>query len=939
MIDPKSGIVTETELSLPNFPMYYVLSRSPFRTLFSVFRILGLGFGFAVLANSGLGAPETKKEPGPGTYQRMEYGPVMGESIIAEWPKDNVALKGLAVRLNQNTAMVFDTDLLRWSAATVDGWVDLSKTSRTSYKGSSPARTEGRQVFGTGMTAGWAQNGRFEGAPEVGPLPKDWAHWRGFYQAGEQVLLFYTVGETEVWESPSAVEVDGGIVFIRDIFTSGSASALSVRLTDLPEEVSRKQVRGGLQVEGAETGYFFAIESSVEGVNFREGENGQVEVDIPAHAKEGRIRLVMAELPEDSTTARQAVLQAAKKVQVDREAILSGGPQRWQEEVVTETKMGQDDSAYVVDSIGLPMENPWDSWIRPTGFGFFEDGTRLAMSTWNGDIWIASGLGKEDLGEVRWKRFATGLYFPLGVLVVDERVYVTERGQLTRLHDLNGDGEADFYENFNNDGELYRSAHSLELDVDSQGNFYFYKNGNRVPEGVPDHGTLMRVSADGAHRQVVANGIRGSNALGIGPNDVILGADQQGNWVPTARVDWLRDGRFYGYRPHGGQGIPVGEFEPPVCWIPHKVDNSTGSIVYAGDKRWGPLSDHWVLTSYAQGSMMVLYTEMKGEQMQGGVVRLPLDFSSGTMRARISGGDGQLYIMGMKGWGTLAQEDGSFDRVRYTGKPSDLPVALHVSPEGIRVSFSEKLDPATVQLEDFDVKRWAYLYTSSYGSPEVSAADPEKQGRDEVTVTSVTLEADGKTVFLEIPDMAPVMQMMVGYRIGFADGGRAENAVYHTIHRLTDEKVAKKAGEESGEIASAEEEQSVENEEPEPGDAWGPFVGGRDLYTLNCSSCHQSAGRFGIAPDLGKSDWVAGSPDALVRILLHGKEGEQGMMMPFAQLSDTEIATLLSYLRTRWHDQDPISPEHVEEIREAEADRTAIWKESELKELSRNSER
>ena len=105
--------------------------------------------------------------------------------------------------------------------------------------------------------------------------------------------------------------------------------------------------------------------------------------------------------------------------------------------------------AYVVDDLALPEPNPWKSWIRPGGFDFFSDG-RCAVCTMNGDVWIVSGIdGKLD--HLTWRRFAAGLYEPLGLKIVNDQIYVLGRDQITRLHDLNGDGEADFYENFNND--------------------------------------------------------------------------------------------------------------------------------------------------------------------------------------------------------------------------------------------------------------------------------------------------------------------------------------------------------------------------------------------------------------------------------------------------------------------------------------------------------
>src|SRR5690606_1442062 len=71
---------------------------------------------------AGQGAAELPR----GSYQLMDYGPVIAETVTAEWPAENTAHKGLAVRLAHQSTMIFDTDLMRWSAGAVDGWIDLS---------------------------------------------------------------------------------------------------------------------------------------------------------------------------------------------------------------------------------------------------------------------------------------------------------------------------------------------------------------------------------------------------------------------------------------------------------------------------------------------------------------------------------------------------------------------------------------------------------------------------------------------------------------------------------------------------------------------------------------------------------------------------------------------------------------------------------------------
>ena len=50
--------------------------------------------------------------------------------------------------------------------------------------------------------------------------------------------------------------------------------------------------------------------------------------------------------------------------------------------------------------------------MRFGGFDFFADGHRAAIGTWNGDVWIVSGIDG-DLQQLVWKRIAAGLFQPL----------------------------------------------------------------------------------------------------------------------------------------------------------------------------------------------------------------------------------------------------------------------------------------------------------------------------------------------------------------------------------------------------------------------------------------------------------------------------------------------------------------------------------------------
>ena len=49
-------------------------------------------------------------------------------------------------------------------------------------------------------------------------------------------------------------------------------------------------------------------------------------------------------------------------------------------------------------------------------------------------------------------------------------------------------------------------------------------------------------------------------------------------------------------------------------------------------------------------------------------------------------------------------------------------------------------------------------------------------------VKSVKLLPDGKTVFVEIPDLKPVMQMKIKFALNAADGAPVNWEIYNTIN-------------------------------------------------------------------------------------------------------------------------------------------------------------
>ena len=154
-------------------------------------------------------------------------------------------------------------------------------------------------------------------------------------------------------------------------------------------------------------------------------------------------------------------------------------------------------------------------------------------------------------------------------------------------------------------------------------------------------------------------------------------------------------------------------------------------------------------------------------------------------RAERTGRDGRLYVAGLSEWQSNAGKITGFDRVRYTGKAVYSVRGLKVVPGGVELTFTQPLDPATANdAQNFSGKRWNYERAEQYGSPEFSVTDPKKRGRDALTITATRLGADGRTVFVAIDDLKPVMQQSLKFNLKAEDGTVLAQEVQHTIHEM-----------------------------------------------------------------------------------------------------------------------------------------------------------
>ena len=719
-------------------------------------------------------------------WEHMDYGPFLMRTYeIADstaGPKDisrgpaplpnedftdrNFAYKGIAVRLDSGSGGVaagqafalFDHDLMRLAAIwTGVGFIDWEDILLDDQHNVFP-RIVGKLHIENPSAPGWAhpttrsfEDPRFRAVDgrQFGPLPREWAHYEGLYQFEERIVIRYTVGGARILES-YALEQPG--IWSRTLNITNAHNHLLLRAA--PDSAAVALVPGSVADLYVDGGFHM--------------------VRI---LKDGPFKLLYGSVEQDQI---EEIAQGASPAE-DLTVYTAGGPTLYPETLTSPILVG-DQEGYAVDVLTLPYDNPWQSRMRPTGIDFLEGGDEAVVSTIDGEVWKLSNLTQLE-GPIRWRRIATGLFQPLGIKIWDGDVFVSCRDQIVRLVDLNGDGATDYYESFNSDHQVTEHFHefAMGLQTDSVGNFYYAKSARHARTAlVPQHGTLIRVSADGERSTILANGFRAANGVLLNPDGSFIVTDQEGHWNPMNRINYVTEGGFYGNM--YGFGAPADSSDAamiqPLLWIDQRYDRSPAELLWADSDRWGPLGGHLLSFSYGYGRVFLVMPQVIGDQRQGAIVELPLpEFPTGIMRGRFNPGDGQLYVAGMSAWATNQMiQTGGLYRIRYAGGPVRMPVAFKALTGALEITFAESLDHTVAMDPDrYTVNAWDLERTRRYGSERINERT--------LDVTAVSVLSD-RTVRLEVPSLAPTWILEVLYDFTNASDGSFEGAIQSTVYTL-----------------------------------------------------------------------------------------------------------------------------------------------------------
>ncbi len=437
---------------------------------------------------------------------------------------------------------------------------------------------------------------------------------------------------------------------------------------------------------------------------------------------------------------------------------------------------------------GIPdsMHPDWDlkevsipDKYKTMGMGFLSDG-RMVITTsefiGGGEVPKAASIDHKvlivtDPGSTTptVKEVANTWLQPVGLTIVNDKVYVSDRDGFYQINDIANPG--DLTKNRTKIASWPDTTkwvngytwHQFVFDpVYWQGNFYAPYSGSIRPGGPSDvpastsySGSFLKWGMDGKLSKF-AGGLRSPNGVNIDPNGNMFVADNQGSWLPSSTFAHMKSGKFYGHRQSpkrdstGKITVDNGKnwaedlpYERPTAWLDHgNVRASPSQPIYV-DK--GVYQGDWLLGDVNNpGLVRIALDDVEGTE-NGAVFWFGKGFGNTAINRMAWGKDGSLYV------GSIMKIAGNWPggdktaiykvTAKATATAFDMKSIKHLA-DGVEITFTAPVDPASIAVANFPVTQWNYTRQEGYGLGKSAAASR--------TVSSTELSADGKRVHLVI---------------------------------------------------------------------------------------------------------------------------------------------------------------------------------------------
>jgi glucose/arabinose dehydrogenase len=397
------------------------------------------------------------------------------------------------------------------------------------------------------------------------------------------------------------------------------------------------------------------------------------------------------------------------------------------------------------------FEIPRDVVLEAGALELMPDG-KLAVSTRRGEIYLVENPQADDLKEARFSRFAHGLHEVLGLAYRDGWLYVTQRCELSRIKDSDGDGKADVFETVTDaweiNGDYHEYAFGSKFDRDGYLWVTLCLTGSFTSEN-KFRGWGLRVSPSG---EVIptCSGLRSPGGVGMNAAGDMFYTENQGPWNGACSLKHLKPGRFLGNPsgnrwydetkalgprprdPESGSRMAVEagkipELLPPAVYFPYPGmgQSSSGIACDTTGGKFGPFAGQLFVGDQSASTVNRVMLEEVNGRYQGACFPFREKFASGNLPLLLSP-EGKLFVGGTnRGWGSRGPRPFALQRLDWTGRVPFEVHTMRARPDGFELTFTQPVDAATAgDPNSYSLETYTYIYQSSYGSPEVDRTRP-----------------------------------------------------------------------------------------------------------------------------------------------------------------------------------------------------------------------
>lgn len=405
----------------------------------------------------------------------------------------------------------------------------------------------------------------------------------------------------------------------------------------------------------------------------------------------------------------------------------------------------------------------------------------LGVATRRGDVFVVEN---PTASRPYFRKFASGLHEILGLHYEEGSFYAVQRGELTRLRDMDSDGKADWYETV---AAWPLSAHYHEYSFGPKlapdntfivttnvafGDQEWWRGESRVPY----RGWTLKIHRDGKI-EPFATGMRSPAGPGI-LNGEVFYTENQGDYMASGGLWHLEKGDFSGH-PAGlawsqTPGSPItmtteqfnavvdpmkikdenGRFikpenvqddnfitlyeakkslpaiKLPAVWLPHGIHGiSNSEPLVIPENYWGPFAGQILIGDQGQSKIMRVMLEKVNGVYQGASIDFRSGFQSGVLRMAFAADQSLFVGETNRGWGSAGDANEGLQRLVWNRQIPFEIRNVKAMPDGFEFEFTHPVDKKSASdPESYLVNSFTYKYFPVYGSPPVKNQNHEIKG-------------------------------------------------------------------------------------------------------------------------------------------------------------------------------------------------------------------